>query len=51
MSRPAPVRRKKPPFPWVLLLLLLGSVYLFWILPVQLGPRPIQVDFVPAPKK
>jgi hypothetical protein len=41
-------RRRKERFPWLLLLLLLGSVYLFWGLPYQLGSRPVQVDFVEA---
>ena len=48
MSRLAPARKKKPPFPWLLCLVFLGTVYLFWILPLQLGPRPVRVDFVPG---
>jgi hypothetical protein len=29
------------------LALLLLTIYLFWILPIQLGPRPIKIDFGP----
>lgn len=39
----SPARRK--PFPWLVLILLLGSVYAFWILPRQLGDRPVEVEF------
>jgi hypothetical protein len=35
-------------FPWVALLLLAISVYLFWILPRQLPDRPTEVVFEPA---
>lgn len=28
-----------------LLILLIGSVYIFWVLPYQLGSRPVQVKF------
>ncbi|HEY0868322.1 MAG TPA: hypothetical protein VGE01_13135 [Fimbriimonas sp.] len=51
MSRPVqgkrPVRRER--FPWLLLLAVLGTIYLFWILPRQIGPKPVQVEF-PAEK-
>jgi cell division septal protein FtsQ len=40
-----PAAKAKPRFPWLLLLVLLATVYLFWILPHQLGPRPVQVEF------
>lgn len=36
-------RRKR--FPWIPLLALLGTIYLFWVLPHQLGDRPIDVEF------
>lgn len=32
---------------WLLLLLLVGSVYFFWILPFQLPDRPVKAEFVP----
>ena len=35
----------KPKFPWLLLLALIATVYIFWILPYQLGPRPVRVEF------
>ena len=45
-----PRRRKR--FPWILLLLLLASVYAFWILPYyQLGTgKPVKVEFSGAPE-
>jgi hypothetical protein len=51
MEQRAP-RKAKPKrrFPWVLFLLLLASVYVFWILPLQIGPRPVHVQFVPDTK-
>jgi len=36
----------KPKFPWVLLLLLVASVNVLWILPLQIGPRQVHVEFV-----
>ncbi|HRK22212.1 MAG TPA: hypothetical protein PLX06_10400 [Fimbriimonadaceae bacterium] len=44
---PSPARRVKPKtrFPWVLFVFLLGTVYLFWVLPRQLPDEPIQVEF------
>lgn len=27
------------------ILLLLGSIYVFWVLPAQLGERPVRADF------
>jgi hypothetical protein len=29
----------------ILWLLLIGSLLVFWVLPTQLGPRPVQVNF------
>ena len=29
----------------MLLLVLLGTIYLFWILPIQLGHRPVEIRF------
>ena len=40
-----PSKRAKPKYPWVLLLLLIASVYVFWVLPIQLGTRPVRVEF------
>jgi hypothetical protein len=40
--------KPKKRFPWLLFLLLLASLYAFWILPYQLGTRKVQVEFVPA---
>lgn len=34
---------------WIALILLLGSLYVFWVLPAQLGSRPVQVEFESAP--
>jgi hypothetical protein len=47
-AEPKSVRKRpsKPRFPWLLFLLLLASVYAFWILPQQLGPRQVHVEFV-----
>lgn len=38
-----PTPRKR--FPWLALILLLGSIYLFWIYPYQMGDRPVEVEF------
>jgi len=43
-----PQRARKSPWPWVLVLALLGAVYALWILPHQLGSRPVEVEFAPA---
>ncbi len=49
MAGPEPVEKVTTPkhrrFPWLLLLLLIGSVYLFWVMPYQRGDRPVQVEF------
>ena len=37
--------KKRDKFPWLLLLIFLGSLYFFWVLPYQLGNRPVQVEF------
>ena len=37
--------KKKDKFPWILLIVFLGSLYFFWVLPYQLGNRPVQVEF------
>jgi len=38
--------KPKRTFPWVLFLLLLGSIYAFWVLPAQQGVRKVEVEFV-----
>jgi hypothetical protein len=40
-------KKGKPPerFPWMLLVLLIGSLVIFWGLPYQLGTRTLDVDF------
>jgi len=40
--------RAKRKFPWLALLLLLGSVYLFWVLPRQLPDLPVKVELAGA---
>lgn len=42
--------KDKKPFPWLLLILLLASLYAFWVLPFQLGPRPVEVEFERIPQ-
>jgi hypothetical protein len=38
---------RRSPWPIALLVFMLaGSIYFFWILPSRLGPRPVEVDFV-----
>jgi len=32
-------------FPWLALLLLVGAVYFFWVLPYQMGRQPVRVEF------
>ena len=46
----APVRRKRSvkrrrSTAWIALVLLLASIYVFWVLPYQLGSHPVQVEF------
>lgn len=36
---------KRTKFPWLPLVLFLGTLFLFWVLPGQLGEKPIQVEF------
>ncbi|MBC8064826.1 MAG: hypothetical protein H7Y17_08350 [Chlorobia bacterium] len=43
--------KPKKRFPWLLLILFVAIVYAFWILPIQLGTRQVQVEFVPAGAK
>ena len=38
-------QKQDPSIPWMPLLLLLISIYLFWILPVQWGDAPVRVEF------
>lgn len=40
------VRRKR--FPWLLLILLLGSIYGFWIYPARNPAPPVKIEYVPA---
>ncbi|HRF59495.1 MAG TPA: hypothetical protein PLH94_06210 [Fimbriimonadaceae bacterium] len=42
-SNGKPASRKA--FPWLPLLILIASLYVFWILPMQLGDRPVRVEF------
>jgi hypothetical protein len=46
--RPIDKKKKKERFPWLLFLALIGTIYLFWILPRQRGPQPVQVEFKSA---
>lgn len=48
VARPREGQRKAP-FPWLLLLLLIATVVLFWVLPYQMGPAPVEVDWEPSP--
>jgi hypothetical protein len=32
-------------FPWLILLALFAAIYLFFIMPRQVGPRPVNVEF------
>ncbi|HXH60151.1 MAG TPA: hypothetical protein VNI20_02205 [Fimbriimonadaceae bacterium] len=38
-------QRNRKRFPWWPLVLLLLSIYLFWVLPYQRGDRPVKVEF------
>jgi hypothetical protein len=38
-------RRPSPKFPWVALFVLLVTLYLFWVLPYQVGSPPVKVEF------
>ncbi len=40
-----PARRKPRSTAWIALILLLASIYVFWVLPYQLGSRPVRVEF------
>jgi hypothetical protein len=39
-------QRRKRKFPWIALVLLLATVYFFWVLPNQLGDRPVNAEFL-----
>jgi hypothetical protein len=43
-----PQGRRAKRFPWLLLLALLGSIYVFWVLPRQIGPRRVKAEFESA---
>lgn len=43
------ISSRKGRFPWLPLLALLGTIYIFWVLPYQLGDRPIEVEFANKP--
>lgn len=38
-------QRSQKRFPWWPLILLIASVYLFWVLPYQRGKQPVRVEF------
>ena len=38
-------QRGRRKFPWWPLVLLVVTAYLFWVLPYQIGDRPIDVEF------
>ncbi|MCA1946699.1 MAG: hypothetical protein LDL55_01105 [Armatimonadetes bacterium] len=42
------VQRRFDWVPWILFLLLAGSVWLFWGRPLREGPPPVQVEFEKA---
>jgi len=46
-----PKPRRKSNIPWWPIILLLASVYLFWVLPHQLGDRPVDVEFETPEKR
>jgi len=35
----------KTRFPWLLLLIFLAGIYVFFILPIQMGPRHVRVQY------
>ena len=37
--------KNRAKFPWIMLLIFLATVYLFWIYPVQVRNRPVDVEF------
>lgn len=40
-------RRPAPRAPWLALALLVLGAFLFWVMPLILGDRPVQVEFSP----
>ncbi len=40
--------KRQERFPWVLLLVFVLTIYLFWIMPLQMGSRPVDVQFSKA---
>ena len=44
-------KRDKGRFPWWPLVLLLASIYLFWVLPYQRGSQPVKVEFEQPKRK
>lgn len=43
-SSARPAKRR---FPWLLLLLLLGSVYGFWVHPLRHPAPPVKIEYAP----
>jgi len=43
-----PVRRKARPFPWMVFLLLVASLYFFWIFPMKRTSEPVKIEYLPA---
>ena len=41
--------KRKPKFPWLALIVLIASIYVFWVLPSQLGDKPVDVEFSSKP--
>lgn len=38
-------KRRRARFPWIPLILLLGTIYLFWVLPRMMPAKPVKVEF------
>jgi hypothetical protein len=42
--------RKPAKFPWLALILLAASIYVFWVLPRQIPQKPVDVRFEDGPR-
>ena len=47
-ASPSPKKKQGNPFPWLLLILLLATIYIFWIYPIQKPRPPVKVTYEPA---
>ncbi len=45
MAKRRTIRARREPFPWILFLAVIGSVYLFWFSPKAKHTKPATIEF------